>query len=238
MQTEMLEFSEMSSEDAEKLRLRLREAVKIAGGAKVAAPKTGVAVSTLYGYLKLEPAPPVTWVYALCGAAPCRPAWLFLGEGQPHNISESGDWETASAVDDDIVRVPIYPIEVSAGPGREPFHESPAAHLAFPGHWLRSMFGTVQGLRIVRVAGDSQEPELRNGDDVMFDENKRDITGDGMFVVRRGSDLMVKRVQRLGNSAIRLLSANPTYPPIDLDLAHEGDSFAVIGKAIWTGRSL
>lgn len=132
-----------------------------------------------------------------------------------------------------VTEVPMFDVEVAAGSGRVPLDDEQAIGLwPFPAEWL-SRFGSAD-LKLVRVAGDSQEPELRDGDMVMID-TADDRLRDGMAVVRLDDRLLIKRVQVLGGTA-RLRSANTAYEDILVDLA--GDGFAVIGRALWAGKLL
>lgn len=145
--------------------------------------------------------------------------------------------EGPTAATSSIVEVPIYPIDVAAGPGRLPFDEvEPIGSWPFPRDWLFRQFGDDAVLRIVRVVGDSQVPELFDGDMVMIDL-KANRLREGMHVVRLGETLMIKRIQ-LEGATVRLKSANQSYSDVVVNLAAEQDEFAVIGKAGWAGKLL
>ena len=68
-------------------------------------------------------------------------------------------------------------------------------------------------LKAVYVSGDSMiEEKIYNGDIVIFCPQL--VSGDAIYVVSVGNDLLVKRVEfdRI-NKAITLISANPRYSP-------------------------
>lgn len=133
-----------------------------------------------------------------------------------------------------IVEVPIYDIDVAAGPGRFLDAEAVIGTWPFPRAWIEQRFGRDADLALVRVSGDSQEPELRDGDSVMLDLNVR--RREGMSVVRLDDALLIKRLQLEGRT-VRLGSNNAAYQDIVVDLADEG-RFDVIGKAVWAGKLL
>lgn len=129
-----------------------------------------------------------------------------------------------------VVHVGIFDVEVAAGAGRvslEP--EDAVGFWPLPRDWVERHFGTGADLRIARVAGDSQEPELRDGDLVVFDLAQTRLR-DGMHVVRLGDTLLLKRVQVEG-ARVRLKSRNPDYDDIIVDIVAERDAFQVIGRA-------
>lgn len=128
------------------------------------------------------------------------------------------------------LEVGVYDVEVAAGAGRvslEP--EDAVGTWPFPRDWVQQHFGLSPNLRVVRVAGDSQEPELRDGALVLVDL-KQNRLRDGMHVVRLGDQLMIKRVQVEG-ATVRLRSRNPAYDDVLVSVTAEQDQFQVIGRA-------
>ena len=137
-----------------------------------------------------------------------------------------------------IVEVPIYDVEVAAGSGRVPLGEEPIGAWPFPRDFIARFAGA--DLALVRVAGDSQEPELRDGDMVMIDRAEARLR-DGMAVVRLDDRLLIKRVQVQG-ATVLLRSANSAYADIPVEVfkgagAQDVD-FAVVGRAVWAGKLL
>ncbi len=140
---------------------------------------------------------------------------------------------------EDYVLVPQYDVEVSAGGGSQNDHELPLSHLAFLKSWLVGKKHLQKGeLFVVTVRGDSMEPELSEGDIVLVDRSRQEISEDGLFVVRMSSWLYVKRIQRLPGGQIRVLSNNPKYAPMEVDAGTPDQEFQVIGKVVWIGREV
>lgn len=132
--------------------------------------------------------------------------------------------------------VPIYDITVAAGAGRYSLDRAePIDQWPFTEAFL-AQFGTAADLKLVTVAGDSQEPELGDGDLVMIDTNATRLR-DGMHVVRLDDALMIKRVQVQG-ATVLLKSANPAYDDVPVDLGASGGQFEVIGRAVWASKLL
>ena len=69
---------------------------------------------------------------------------------------------------------------------------------------------------LCKIVGDSMEPEFRDGDIVFIElANGRDIIfQDGIYLIRYGEVVQIKRVQFLGSDDLKILSFNPDYPPI------------------------
>ncbi|NNC60391.1 MAG: LexA family transcriptional regulator [Erythrobacter sp.] len=134
--------------------------------------------------------------------------------------------------DDDFVAVPRLSIAVSSGPGRFANGETPFDNFGFSGRWLRSNGLDPKMLSAVKVEGDSMEPLLRHGDEVLVDRTPGPWR-DGIHVVRVGDTLSVKRLARSGQGRVSLLSQNLAYPPVELSI----EDVEVIGRVVWkSGR--
>ena len=125
--------------------------------------------------------------------------------------------------------VDVYDVDVAAGAGRMPLGEEPVGSWPFPRDWLARHAGPGSRPAMVRVAGDSQEPELRDGDLVMIDLAETRLR-DGLHVVRLDDRLMLKRVAIEG-ATVKLKSANPAYDDVIVDLSDQDQRLAVIGRA-------
>jgi len=131
--------------------------------------------------------------------------------------------------------VPIYNVEASAGNGAHIGDEYQVASLSFPeGYLQRITRAQPRNLAVISVKGDSMMPTLCDDDIVMIDTTKRDLSYDGLFVIRDNGDaLLIKRIGRASRSHhITVISDNRDhYPPVERAL---GD-IEVIGKVIWKG---
>ncbi len=144
--------------------------------------------------------------------------------GAPEEISyaDGGEW----------AEIPRRPVEVSAGPGAMAAQEMPFDAFRFSRRWLREQGFEPGHLSALRVMGDSMEPMLRDGDEVLVDERPRPFR-DGIYVVRLDDRLLVKRVAAQGGGRYSLLSQNLSYPPI----AVGGNEMEIIGRVVWkSGR--
>ena len=130
------------------------------------------------------------------------------------------------------VDVPRLALGASAGNGALAASEQPFGALRFAAGWLRAAGLEPARLSGIAVAGDSMEPTLRDGDEILVDERPRALR-DGVHVVRVGDALLVKRLDLGRPGRITLISDNPIYAAQDLD-ARE---VQVIGRVVWkSGR--
>lgn len=133
----------------------------------------------------------------------------------------------------DWVEVPRLPLDASAGPGATGAQEIAFDAFRFSRKWLREQGLDPSYLSSIRVMGDSMDPLLRDGDEILVDRAPRPFR-DGVHVLRLGEMLHVKRVQASAPGRLRLISANEAYDPFDVDLA-EVD---IVGRVVWKGGRL
>jgi repressor LexA len=87
---------------------------------------------------------------------------------------------------------------------------------------------------MIRVEGDSMEPTLAHGDEILVDrDRRRPAARAALFVLRLDGAVMVKRLRAAGPD-LDVLSDNPAYPPRSCS-AREVD---VIGRVVWLSRAL
>ncbi|WP_206239462.1 S24 family peptidase [Novosphingobium terrae] len=135
--------------------------------------------------------------------------------------------ETSAWVD-----VPRLALDASAGPGALPeamvVGEKPFGHFRYARRWLRGQGLDPAHLSAIAVAGDSMEPALHDGDEILVDLRPRDW-GDGVHVLRLGETLLVKRLAFRQPGQVHVISENPRYAPYDLPL----EEVAIIGRVVW-----
>lgn len=132
----------------------------------------------------------------------------------------------------DWVDVPRLALDASAGGGALGETEAAIGAFRFSGAWLRGQGLDPALLSAIAVAGDSMEPTLRDGDEILVDRRPRPWR-DGVHVVRVGEALLVKRLDFGRPGVIGLISDNPAYRPLELP-REEGE---VIGRVVWkSGR--
>ncbi len=130
------------------------------------------------------------------------------------------------------IEVPRLAIGASAGPGATGDDEEPFDSFRFSARWLREQGLQAANLTSIVVEGDSMEPMLRNGDEILVDRTPRAFR-DGVHVVRLDDTLMVKRLAFAGAGRITLLSRNEAYPPIEVSVAE----LEIVGRVVWkSGR--
>jgi phage repressor protein C with HTH and peptisase S24 domain len=141
--------------------------------------------------------------------------------------------ENSYSVRDGWVDVPRLALGASAGQGAHAEGEEAIGAFRFSGRWLRQQGLEPAMLSAIAVTGDSMEPTLRDGDEILVDRSPRPLQ-DGIHVVRLDDTLLVKRLDTARPGRIALMSDNLAYRPIEA----EPGEVEVIGRVVWKGGRL
>ena len=137
-----------------------------------------------------------------------------------------------------LVPVQRYEVQASAGHGSNIDDGRALAPMAFDQAWLKRLCDApAEALSIIRVQGDSMNPTLSDGDEIMVDRSDARLRVlDGIYVLRRDETLMVKRIAvHPGSRLLTITSDNHAYPSwTDC----EPESVDIIGRVVWVGRKL
>ncbi len=131
---------------------------------------------------------------------------------------------------DGWIDVPRLSLDASAGSGAVAAEENSYDTIRFSRRWLSEQGFEGGNLSMIRVDGDSMEPLLNDGDEILVDRSPRTFR-DGVHVVRIDDTLMVKRVASAGTGRLSLLSQNLAYPPVSV----EAEDVEIIGRVVWKG---
>jgi SOS-response transcriptional repressor LexA len=154
--------------------------------------------------------------------------WLLLGIGD----GEPVPGHTGPGTDRDYTEVPLYDVEASAGNGSFFNQEQISSYLKFRNDWLTREGLHQKDLVAIRVSGDSMDGTLADGDTVLIDRSRK--KPDGVFAIRIGDSLRIKRLQKMTDGSIRLSSDNPIYQP---EVIHPENmsQVEIVGQCYWRG---
>ncbi|RXF75202.1 helix-turn-helix transcriptional regulator [Hansschlegelia zhihuaiae] len=160
-----------------------------------------------------------------------RLEWLVSGEG-PKGSQES------PGLAPDLTLIPRLDVEAAAGTGSLAVNEEPVALLAFDTEWLRRRGINPKNAHVLTARGDSMEPTIRSGDILLVDTSIDRIEDAGIYIVRVGGLLLLKRIHVKMNRSLTLISDNKeVYPPEEIS-ADEAVDLYVAGRVMWFGRSI
>jgi phage repressor protein C with HTH and peptisase S24 domain len=176
----------------------------------------------------------------------------FIKRGTPKKLAEDdrrtlaryfGIEETLlGAPEDDrppkMMVVPVLDVRASAGHGAASSRETKLGAIAFETRWLKTLSsGSIADLSVIQVIGDSMEPTLADGDDVIVDRSDGNARlRDGIYVLRADDQLLVKRLARVPTkSGLIVHSDNAAYPSWQPEARSE---LNIVGRVLWFGRKV
>lgn len=151
--------------------------------------------------------------------------------GETHEDGVSPEWVNRN---DDVYRVDVLDLTVSAGPGTYMLSEfvEVLTAIEFTTEHAKSLFGSrsARDVKVMTVDGDSMYPTIKSGDRLFFDVSVREFKTDGVYAFVYGKTFHVKRLQMQG-LRLAVLSDNPNLEKwyVEEDTA---DQFYVMGKAL------
>ncbi len=217
----------------EDLRARLSQILARFGSVASLARAVGVSDNAIYKWIAGRGQPSVGNLVALARAGRVSVEWLATGREAP------GSKRAASRVVDrgaEYTFVPRYDFRANAGRGAPIRSEQVVDYLAFKTEWVQQRLNTdPRNLLLIEAVGDSMAPTLEHSDLLLVDLSEPRFRQDGLYVLRRKDELIVKRLQRRPDGKLVIRSDNPAYEP--LVVAAEG--VGIVGRVIWAaGRRL
>lgn len=141
------------------------------------------------------------------------------------------------------ITIDVFDVPASAGPGRVvEAHEQIIGSLSLSREWVRGHLPSLtahNNLAVISAFGDSMAPTFSDGDILLVDRGVRDAKMDAVFVIGRGDELLVKRIQRRLSGDLVIRSDNPlfeseTVAGVDLE------NLRILGRVVyaWNGKRL
>lgn len=92
-------------------------------------------------------------------------------------------------------------------------HESAPEYVVsefkYANDWLKAERLRSESLVMTVMVGDSMAPTINDGDCVLVNMARK--SGDGLFLIRMGSEYKIRRLLRLNNGGLEVASDNPCY---------------------------
>lgn len=184
------------------------------------ARRIGVSHVSLHQWVTGKNEPSKEGLEALCTYFEVTPAYILYGDGN----APTGQ----TICHDDSISIPLIDVDASCGYGA--LNDQMVTLIRFikvSQELIRRYCpaARIGSLQIVTVVGDSMEPTIHDGDSIIIDRSETVARRDGMYALRFGEGIFIKRIQILPNGA-RLVSDNKLYPPIDASY----DELHIIGR--------
>jgi len=93
----------------------------------------------------------------------------------------------------------------------------------------------LSNIKVISARGTSMQGSIENGDVLFVDSSVKAFDGDGIYVIARGSDVQVKRLQKLNGDVLAVLSDNRAYESERL-VGADAESVVICGRvfAAWS----
>jgi len=203
----------------------------------------GCSQATYYRYRKGESVPDFEFLSnILKNENRIRSEWLLKGTGpifsknnEPH--LQNGDDVLRNY--SEIVHLPLYSMhredEDSEGELSVEKWKDTSKTFPFCKIFLNSeMKSDLDHLFVMKIRCDSMSPDIKPGSVIIANQQKKDISTNGIFIVRFGDIIQMKLLQMLPDNRLHLTTVNKKYDPIEIDLNKTKD-FKILGRVVWVG---
>ncbi len=172
-------------------------------------------------------------------------AFGFPVEELPHRMqisSENHSIQDPDGVTDNTIycKIPLFNIKASAGHETFVNDEKIGADLIFRRDWLnRELKSEPDKLFILNAESDSMEPTIKHDALLIVDKSIDTIITEGIYILRRGDTILIKRIRKLSEDTIELISDNPAYGKETIKLIKQPE-ITILGRVIyiWSGRKI
>ena len=205
---------------------------QLAGGNKKHfAEMTGKSASHIYKICRGSSRPSMAYMQELYDEYRIDLTWLLTGE-QSDAANPAGRLNPA-----DQVVAPMFDVKASAGAGALADTEAVDDYFTFNKSFLSRQLGVSgEQLVFITVDGDSMEPTLFDGDQVLVDMTQRHVRNNAVYLLNSEQGLVTKRLQQQGKQ-LQVNSDNSEYDSWQLDLTGLEEN-PVLGRIVWSARAI
>jgi phage repressor protein C with HTH and peptisase S24 domain len=186
---------------------------------------------------------PTSWVFDIAQTFGVSTDWLFFGTGaiqrndETAHVTDANQVQILVASGMEIAFIPM--VEAALSPGHDSFEtgDENERKYAFRSDILRRK-GNLSEMVLMRVDGDSMEPQICNGDFVLIDQSQKTLRPGQIYAVSVEDMVYLKLVNAEPGKLI-LSSANASYPPLELDTrGGPENAVRIVGRCVWSCREL
>jgi phage repressor protein C with HTH and peptisase S24 domain len=214
----------------EEFRRRLRLIMQQFGSVADLARAVGVSDNAIYKWVAGRGQPSMMSLVNLSKAAGVSVEWLATGRGGP----SKGKSEIHTLEPAEVVPLPRHSLRAANG-HLAIQNQQIVDYVSFQSQWLqRALNIDLRNMALVEVIGDSMSPTIDEGDLVLVDLREGRFRHDGVYVLRTGTDLAVKRLQRQPDGALLIRNDNPAYESSTV----KPEDVTLLGRVVWIGGRL
>ena len=207
--------------------MRIKEAIREAGGATAVKLRGGIAIGTLNNAQSGTNLPGTETLIKLAAATGRSIDWMLTGQER-----------SASLPPDDFVAVPRYAAALSAGGGAVVGGDIEVVEMVmFRRAWMKRIGVNPLQAHVIPVVGDSMQPTLYDGDIVLVDTAEQRPVSNAIFAIAVDDRALVKRIQLRHDGSVILVGDNP-HERDEIIPSHEVAALRIIGRVRWYARTL
>lgn len=151
--------------------------------------------------------------------------WLKNGDTYNHALSEPADCTN-------LIKIDVLDVVACCGNGVENFSENVIGQHMMTLTALRELTSAApENIKIIRAIGDSMTPTIRPGEMLWIDVSYTSPSSDGLYLIRIGKELLVRRIQLNPFDGSAVIKAdNEAYRAFP---AENFESVPVLGRVIY-----
>jgi phage repressor protein C with HTH and peptisase S24 domain len=232
-----VDYPDASGRSDVEFRRRLDAVARLYRSRERAAQAAEKSVDMLTNYVTGKTKPPFVALAKLAAGAGVSLDWIASGKGSMRFEvrEESPDYLARPGPGDDYVLVPEPETADPSGPRGSLDLPQVVDYLAFKRAWLRDDVGLQPAdLAIVETRGDAMAPTVGHGDLALVDLAQRTLV-DGLYLLRRGDELVVRRVNVFWGEGFRITCDNPGYEGLTVRPT-DAVKYPIVGRVVWVMR--
>ena len=211
----------------EEFRRRLRLIMQQFGSVADLARAVGVSDNAIYKWVSGRGQPSMVSLVNLSRAARVSIEWLATGQEPPKG-------ETRGTEPGEYVHLPSNSVRGAVGRGSVQSRQI-VDYLAFKADWMRQRIGIdPKSLMLIEAVSDSMAPTIEAGDLMLVDMREPRFRHDGVYVLRAGGELSIKRIQRRPDGKLIIRNDNAAYEPTVV----AADNLNILGHVVWVAGKL
>lgn len=139
---------------------------------------------------------------------------------------------------EDCISIPVLgEVSASMGYGVTVYNEVQTAIYSISRQLAKDLGVSTSQTEMIFAQGDSMMPTIEGGDSLLVDHARKEIYDGKIYCVRIDGQLYAKRLQKIPQDTVVIVSDNPKYRSFEIDLRRCPDyDFEVIGEIRWWGR--
>lgn len=191
----------------------------------------GIHRNTLVRYETGEGFPDSRLISSICEQYGVNPEWLLMGIGRQSGTQAADNDKTPDP--DNYYYIPMAEARLSAGGGSFILSEGIRDYYAFRKRFINYIATSHRNLVLMKVSGNSMEPEIKDGGTVMVDMGRTLPKSGCFFAIGFDEVVTVKELEIIPGGRVQIISKNRTeYLPYEADLK----DIRIIGQIIWGDR--